>query len=423
MTRLLSFAALLSLAALLLLAACTGSTEAPNPVLLVVGYDSTPQATGADVGLVLDGLEGENRLDFLEASTRPLTFPATDYDVVDREGGRSALVVLSRSGNTPAGSTGILKTFSLTGIDPENPAGFRETAEVVINNFARIPTTLGPNPAFCPKRVQVTQSGNYAAVLNDPSLCGLQALPFIDILDLQGSRLLQRLTSVGGLSSSNLYLAQGASEDLLYYATRVAGRLQLQRAVMPRPGQTFGPDDRIVVTDVTNVDIAGGQNDALDLQRSGSGAEERLVFLYRESLLSVTGFSGEEEVGGFVDTARNRENAFVLRDDERSLEGTFILSAPEDNTLTFIPPPASLETVNPEATASLGAVSATFESVRDNAYFVAPGRVAILPLASFSSGDDLPDLRPEDISQLTNPSFITFAQAVPPTAVPTPTAP
>ena len=412
---------LLSLFALFLLAACTGSTEAPNPVLLVIGYDA-PGADGADVGLVLDRLEGENRLDFLEASTRPLTFPAVDYDVVDREGGRNALVVLSRSGNTPAGSTGILTTFSLTGINPADPAGFRRTAEVIINSFDR-PEILGPTPVFCPKRVQVTQSGNYAAVLNDPSLCGLQALPFIDILDLQGSRLLQRLTSVGGLSSSGLYLAQGASEDLLYYATRVAGRLQLQRAVMPRPGQTFGPDDRIVVTDVTYVEIAGGQNDALDLQRSGSGAEERLVFLYRESLLSVTGFSGEEEVEGFVDTARNRENAFVLRDDERSLEGTFILSAPEDNTLTFIPPPASLETVNPEATASLGAVSATFESVRDNAYFVAPGRVAILPLASFSSGDDIPDLRPEDILQLTNPSFITFAQAVPPTAVPTPTAP
>lgn len=191
---------------------------------------------------------------------------------------------------------------------------------------------------------------------------------------------------------------------------------------MPRPGQTFGPNDRVPVTDVTNVNIPGGQNDALDLQRSGSGAEERLVFLYRESLISVTGFSGEEEVEEEVNTG-NRTNAFVLRDDERTLEGTFILSIPDDNTLTFIPPPASLETVSLEATASLNAVSATFESVRDNAYFALPGRVAILPLASFSSGDDIPDLQPVPFSQFTNPSFITFAQAVPPTAVPAPTTP
>ncbi len=416
---------LLSLFALLLLAACTGSTEPPNPVLLVVGYDSTPGATGADISLVLDRLEGENRLDFLEASTRPLTSPAIDFDVIDREGGRNALVVLSRDNPVilGEGSRAILTTFSLTGINPADPAGFRETAKVVINSFAR-PEILGPTPIFCPKRVQVTQSGNYAAVLNDPSLCGLQALPFIDILDLQGLRLLERLTNVGGLSASNLYLAQGASEDLLYFAAREAGSLELRRATMPRPGQTFGPNDRVPVTDITNVDIAGGQNDALDLQRSGSGAEERLVFLYRESLISVTGFSGEEEVEEEVNTG-NRTNAFVLRDDERTLEGTFILSIPDDNTLTFIPPPASLETVSPEATASFGAVSATFQSVRDNAYFALPGQVAVLPLASFSSGDDIPDLRPADIPipQLTNPSFITFAQAVPPTAVPAPTTP
>ena len=414
---------LLSLFALLLLAACTGSTEPPNPVLLVVGYED---ATGAKVGLVRDSLvPGQNRLTFLGNSVRSLPIPVADYDIVDREGGRNALVVLSRARETSiTGSRGTLTTFRLTGIDPTNPANFvqQSTLELNVATFEPVPTTLGLNPVFCPKRVQVTQSGNYAAVLNDPSLCGLQALPFIDILDLQGSRLLERLTNVGGLSASNLYLAQGASEDLLYFAAREAGSLELRRATMPRPGQTFGPNDRIPVTDITNVRIASGQNDALDLQRSGSGAEERLVFLYRDSLISVTGFSSEEEVEEPVATG-DRTNAFVLRDDERSLEGTFILSIPDDNTLTFIPPPASLETVNLEATASFGAVGATFEPVRDNAYFALPGQVAVLPLASFSSGDDIPDLRPEPFPQLTNPSFITFAQAVPPTAVPIPTTP
>lgn len=411
---------LLSLFALLLLAACTGSSEAPVPILLVVGYSD---ATGANVGLIQDDLgQAQTRLTFVPNSARPLTFPAVDFDVVDRENGRNSLVVLSRDGaRTTTGSVGTLTTFRLTGIDPENPANFVETSEVVIDieNFPPVPTTLGPNPVFCPKRVQVTQSGTYAAVLHDPSLCGLQLSPFVDILDLQGSRLLQRLNTFPA-SSSNLYLAQGASEDLLYYATRAAGTLRLQEVTMPRPGQAFGPDDRVTPTEVASVRVAAGQNDALDLQRSGTGAEERLVFLYRESLVNVTGFSGEAEVGEFVNTAPNRDNALVVRDDDREREGTFILSIPEANTLTFIPPPDSPETVNPEATASLGAFAATLEPNQDNLYVVGQTRVSFVPLTSFSPGDDLPDLRPPTpIPQLANPSFVTFAQAAPSTALPT----
>lgn len=407
---------LLSLFAVLLLAACTGSTERPNPVLLVVGYDNA----GAKVALVEDTLSGTNRLNFLGNSVRPLAAPAADFDVVDREGARSSLVVLSRGAlesDVPGlGSTGRLTTFRLTGIDPTSPVNFEQTSEVVLNRFAVVPTILqGQTLIFCPKRVQVTQSGDYAAVLHDPSLCNLQAPPFVDILDLRGSRLLGRLTFPA--SSSGLYLAQGASEDLLYFATRIAGALRLQRAIMPRPGQTFGPNDSVTPVTVTDVRIAPGQNDALDLQRSGTDAEERLVFLFRDSLRNVTGFGGEPEVGEEIRTARN--NAFVVRDDERELGGTFVLSTPQANTLTFIPPPESLATVNLEATAAR-ALAATFEPNRDNLYFVGvengQPRVSFLPLTSFSPGDDLPDLRsPTAIPELTNPSFVTWAQAVPQT--------
>lgn len=410
--------------ALLFLVACTGSTEAPNPVLLVVGFDSAPNATGAEVGLVRDDLsQSQTRLTFLPGSVRTLAAPATAYDVVDRAGARSSLVVLSRSDTPGTGSeTGTLTTFRLTGIDPTDPVAFAQTAVAVINDFTPVPPTLQNRTLeFCPKLLQVTQGGDYAAVLHDPSLCGLQLPPFIDVLDLRGSRLLQRLQGVGGtISPSGFYLAQSATDDLLYYATRVAGGLRLQRATLPRPGQSFPPNGEVnlAVTPVEgNVAIPTGQSDALDLQRSGSDIAERLVFLFRDSLRSVTDFSAEAEVSDAVRTANN--NARVVRDDRRELQGTFILSVPSANTLTFIPPPDDLSAVSPEATASRRALDATFEPTQSIMYFVGAGedtpprpQVSLLPLASFDPGDDLPDLRPVTILQLTNPSFITYAQAV-----------
>ena len=69
--------------------------------------------------------------------------------------------------------------------------------------------------------------------------------------------------------------------------------------------------------------------------------------------------------------------------------------------------------------------AATFEPTRSIMYFVGVGgdtafqpQVSLLPLTSFDLGDDLPDLRPVPVPQLTNPSFITYAQAVVPQTAP-----
>ena len=70
---------LLSLAALFLLAACTGSTEAPVPVLLVVGFDRDSGAAGADIGLVRADLDqNQSDLTFVPSSARTLAAPAAD---------------------------------------------------------------------------------------------------------------------------------------------------------------------------------------------------------------------------------------------------------------------------------------------------------------------------------------------------------
>ena len=402
-------AALLTLATLL--AACTGSYEAPSPILLVTGYQD---ATGAKIALIRDNPDPRvrtNRLAFLPKSVRTLPAPAVSYDVIDREGARSAVVVLSRSPeNTPTGSEGFLTTFSLTGIDPDNPAAFTERNQVTINDFQ--PVTPLPNPIFCASRLQVTQSGNYAAVLNVPSLCGLQAQPFIDILDLRSSRLLARIMDVNGVSSSGLYLSQDVTQDLLYYATTPSGSLQVRRAVLPRPGQQFGASDRIETTPVTSLSTPAGQRDARDLQRAGSSSDERLVFLFRNSLANVTNFGigGTARATPLTDTSR--DNAFVVRDDARRLEATFTLSTPQTGTFTYVPPPS--EGGGELARAFVRATDAVAERTQDLIYFVFNKQVKLFSVGAYTPGDPLPNPESDAVTvpQLTAPSFVTWTQAV-----------
>ena len=411
--RTLSYAAIVALTALL--GACTGSYEAPNPILLVTGYQD---ATGAKVALIRDNPSPNarnNRLAFLPQSIRTLPAPAVSYDVVDRERARSAVVVLSRSPqNTPSGSTGFLTTFSLTGIDPNSPAAFAKRSEVTLNTFQ--PVTVIPNPIFCADRIQVSQGGDFAAVLNTPSLCGLQAQPFIDILDLRNSRLLERLTDVNGVSSSGFYLSQNVTQDLLYYAVTTSGSLELRRAVLPRPGQQFGINDTVESTPVISVRTPPGQNDARDLQRAGSGPEERLVFLFRDSLVNVTNFGvgSTARVSPVTDT--RRDNAFVIRDDARRTDATFVLSTPQTGVFTYVPPPGD---DTEQASARVRAVDAVIEPTQDLIYFVIGSEavernVALFSIGAYDPGDPLPNPASDAfaVPQLTAPSFVTWTRAV-----------
>ncbi len=408
-----------AVATLLLLAACTGTSEPLTPTLLVTGYGGT---SDPKVALIRDDLSvTPTRLAFLPESVRPLSAPSVAYDVVDRERARSALVVLSRNAaKVTDGAGDFLTTFSLTGIDPEAPAAFAQRGDVALGDFEVVPRPLqGQLLAFCPTRVQVTQGGDYAAVLNEPSICGLQAPPFIDILDLRGTRLLER---IGGVSRSGLYLSQGATQDLLYYATPEAGVLRLRRSTLPRPGQLFGPDDTVANVPVVAFTPPRGETDAVDLQSAGADTEERLVFLFRDSLVNITGFSGTGQAGGIIDTAR--DNASVIRNDKRSTEGTFILSTPGAGVFTFVPPPSEDETLDRES-ARVIATGAVIEPTRNLVYFVADPRataqgenVTLFNLNDYEVGDPLSDLGRVSVPQLTRPTFVTWAQSAPRRATP-----
>ncbi len=418
---------------LLGLAACTGTQEPKNPTLLVTGYQTATQ--GGRVALIQDSLDAaDDRLTFLQDSVRPLLEPPVSYDVVGRERARSAVVVLSRSTKFgPRGGRGYIEAFSLTSIDPDNPVNFAKQpqTETSLIEFEPVPLELrNPNNnvppkeiPFCPTKLQVTQSGDYAAVLNVPSICGLNLQPFIDILDLRGARLLERFE---GTSSSGLYLSQGATQDLLYYATPEAGSLRLQRAVLPRPGQAFGLNDTVETEEVVAVSRPAGETDAVDLQRAGTGTDEQLVFLFRNSLINVTefGIGGEAAVGDPTETPP--ENARVIRDDTREVENTLLISQPQTGVFSLVPPASGDDEVELESS-RVNAVDAVVERTQNIVYFVtgsgngqAGRNVALFDLNAYNTGGSFPNPRPFAVPELTAPSFVTWTQAVPQGGIPAP---
>jgi hypothetical protein len=380
---------------------------------------------GSHVALIRDAFDpseaNTDRLQFLVDSVRPLPAPAVSYDVVDRGGTRSSLVVLSRARTVNGPSTGYLTFFSLSGIDPDNPTRFKETREWVISteDVVVVPTETVINPRFCPSSVQVTQTGAYAAVLNEPGLCRLGGQPSVDIFDLQSQpiRLLQRINRVAG---GGIYLSQSPTQDALFYATNESRSLRLQRALLPRPRQAFGSDDTVTVEQVVDVTSTTG-NDFVDLGLSGLPGEERLVVLFEESLVTVTDFTGTGTASEAVATPPN--NDIVIRDDQRDTEATLILGTFQARRFSYVPSSASEEDLEPES-ADVRAVDAVIEPNAGFVYFLTGGQedqISLFDLNSHDPGETLSDPTPFDLeppTNLPNPSFITWAQSVPAQTVP-----
>ncbi len=405
------------------LTACTGSFEAPNPLLLVVGYESGAEGR---VALIRDrfGEEGAvaEQLTFLPGSVRDLPAPAVDYDVTSRDRARDRLVVLSRGPAAAGRATGYLNLFSLQNINPDNPAAFEQEAVYTISpgTVTGVPDTL-LDPAFCPARVQVTQSGNFAAVLNEPTLCNGRGQPSIDIFELRGAqlRLLERLTTggadeggVGGGSflaeGGDVYLSQSPTQDLLYYAVSVPGGVQLEQATLPRPGARFSPDDELLVSAVARVRTDSSRGDLVDLGRAGTPGDEQLVVLFEAGLARAELGDGELE-DDVIPTETLPNNAFVIRDDRRNTDATLFSSTPATQRFSYAPADADLELEN----ARVAVNDAVIESNSGFVYFVAPGQVSIFDLSSYDEGEGLRDPRAVPVPQLVNPSFITWTQAAP----------
>lgn len=192
-----ALAALYALLGAALLTACTGTAEPGNPVLLIVGQGD---AEASEVVLIEDtfAVRGAtpDRFAFVAGSARPLPAPAVAYDVVDRTTTRRELVVLSRGAAQAGSAPAQLTFFALSGLNAANPEAFTQTRQLELGELEILPNL--PTPSFCPVDVQVTHNGLYAAVLNNPQVCGGNAInASVDILDLAGGRLVERVAGGG----------------------------------------------------------------------------------------------------------------------------------------------------------------------------------------------------------------------------------
>ncbi len=404
----------------LLLGACTGSFEAPNPVLLVTGFQRGVAGGSPTnhVGLIRDSLAlSDSRFTFLDDSVRALPAPSRSYDVTNRENARNTLVVLSRDAGTAGSSSSYVSSFSLSRISADAPRNFRRTRpDLDINTVVPVPRNFPSDPYFCPSKIQVTQDGTYAAVLNVPSLCGVGAAQnFIDILDLRGQgRLLQRLNGVAG---GGLYMSQGAATDTLYYAVESPRSLTFNAATMPRPSQAFGQDDTLAIrANFASVTRQLGLGDFVDLGLSGLFGSDKLAVLFGQGLAYISGYTDEGAAEGPVETLEN-DNARLVRDDLRQTDATLVLATAAGRRLSYFPlsfiPDTGDTLISGEVRADVAAIDGVIEANSGFAYFVANQQVSLFDLNAYDAGETLRVTRFPPLLELTNPNFVTWAQAVP----------
>jgi hypothetical protein len=219
--------------ALSLLVACTGTDEIGVSTLLVIAYGDGGSADKLALVedtffLNLEGSRGEGRFRFLPGSEQPLVEPSITgvvpkviaYDVLDRNGDRSELVVLSRDETTEPDRS-FISFYNLANINPDAPADFAFTDKGTIE------ITALENPdalTFFPTRVQVSSDGRYVAILND--FASVAATDSIDVIDTSGvPSFVKHLDD--SIVSTTFYLEQSSARDRLFFLKQQASGSEL----------------------------------------------------------------------------------------------------------------------------------------------------------------------------------------------------
>lgn len=213
---------------LALLSACTGTTEPRPPTLLVVGYESVGAPT---LALVEDvGPAGAaQRLRFVAGSERALLGWAVSIDVEDREGARPYAWALTRAAPAAGSVDAWLQRFAVAGIDPAAPTAFAEdqARRVTLSGAggALVSADL-PGRSPCPRAVQVSRTGRWAVVLDDPAACGFGGYPVQWLVDtLDGSA--RPLRATGDVLAASPVTDQASSDERAYFLIGAPGDAQV----------------------------------------------------------------------------------------------------------------------------------------------------------------------------------------------------
>ncbi len=232
--------ALACVALLLGLSACTGTFEATEPLLLVVGLEDGGGAP--QVALIEDRFSPvqstSDRLVLLEDSRRPLPYPAVSADVIQRAGLRSELVLLTRELDVAAPQSE-LRFFDLDGIDPADPVGFDVSTQhptVVLSGAPGALLDEAGGVGACPTAVQASRDGRYIAVLDNRRVCsGVGSdLVTLYLIDVNASPPAIVFSSGGQpLVAAAPFLDQAGGDEHLYYLVSGINTMLIYRMTLP----------------------------------------------------------------------------------------------------------------------------------------------------------------------------------------------
>lgn len=266
--------AALLLALLLLVTGCTGTTEPRPPTLLVVGYAAGGSPTLAlveDIGPTQTG----QRLQFVAGSQRALLGVPVAIDFEDREGARAYAWVLTRA-SSGAAPGAWLQRFAVGQIDPAAPDAFAEddARRVVLSGPGGVLVSADlPGRAPCPRAAQVSRTGRWAVVLDDPAACGGSGFPVQWLVDTRAPSSARALRATADTLATPAVTDQGAIDERAYFLTGAIDGAQIFATDFTAPSAWFRGA------------ILEGQSTSapLDLARSGSV----LVGLTTTKLLSL----------------------------------------------------------------------------------------------------------------------------------------
>lgn len=367
--------ACLCLLALLVLAGCTGTQEESIPILLVVGSVENGGSQLQLVEDVRDPLANPPRnLVPVPGSVQPLPSPPVSFDVVDRNGERSELVVLDEGGT--------VRFFDLSNL----PSSFSPSRNSV-NVAELIPADSAVGPAFCWRQVQVggepAQPGRYAAVLDS---CSAESTE-VYVVDLIDEQFLYALSlehvAAQPLLPAGIYVDQVSNR--LYFATDDFTDTLVQSLPL---GGDAGPEElgQVAIDPLRATDLAPLAN--------GIG-------LLGDDLLAVVPFEGTPQSSP-ADTGLSSAKR-LLPDPSGNVELLVALSDSRAALLDGLEDedPVSLFLQEPLA-------DATLEPVQRFAYLLEEGGIEILDLFPYAE-PQADRLLFFDLPGLGNPRVITWA--------------
>ncbi len=310
---------LLALILIILLTSCTGTKEAGTATLLFVAYQGSKKAEVAlfEDRFFIDGASGQ-RLQFLKKLNLP--GPAISYDVIDRLGNRSELVILTKTNNR------YFISFYNIKVNPNNLSDFK-----LIGRDIRI-DSLDSKLEFAPDKIQISKDGRYLAIMNSfDSNSKDDAIDIIDISDRTKAKLLKRLDS--SIISEALFMPQN-SQARLYYLTESVSAI-LNYIDIPSLKNTK-----------TEIKIPNSQSLENEIKDMGQVAQD-LIVLQDKQISPINSFEASPSLGDKINTGSNSSklipnnsfnlsNIIILNKNKLTIHRDITDSSPKDMNVSLI---------------------------------------------------------------------------------------